>query len=183
MNNKAIKRLSILLITLLTIAVLPSRAGMCNSQADDHAKMELADMKEKKKKRVKKNKVATKKPAKKTVSTPAIKENGKKTSTKSKASKGKVEKGEASYYADKFHGRPTASGEKYNKKAMTAAHKTLPFGTKVRVTNISNGKKVDVIINDRGPFKAGRIIDLSRAAAEKIGLIQAGVTKVTVEIL
>lgn len=90
------------------------------------------------------------------------------------------QKGEASYYADKFHGRKTASGEIYNKADFTAAHRTLPFGTKIKVINLENGKSVIVRINDRGPFKHGRIIDLSRAAAEKIDLIRLGVTQVEI---
>jgi rare lipoprotein A len=97
--------------------------------------------------------------------------------------KGKTERGLASYYADKYHGRPTASGEIYNRRAMTAAHRTLPFGTRVRVTNQRNRKSVVVRINDRGPFVQGRIIDLSRAAAESVSMIRDGVVEVTVEIL
>ncbi len=97
---------------------------------------------------------------------------------------GKVLHGKATYYADKYHGRTTASGELYDKKKLTAAHRTLPFGTKVKVTNLANKKSVVVTINDRGPFgKQERIIDLSRAAAEKIDMIEAGVVEVTVEIL
>lgn len=90
------------------------------------------------------------------------------------------ERGEASYYADKFHGRPTASGEIYNKNDFTAAHRTLPFGTKVKVTNLKNGKSVVVRVNDRGPVKKTRLIDLSRAAAEKIDLIHSGVALVEI---
>ncbi len=89
--------------------------------------------------------------------------------------------GKASYYGDKFHGRPTASGAKYDKRKFTAAHRKLPFGTKLKVTNLNNGKSVIVEVNDRGPFSKGRIIDLSRAAAEKIGMIQAGVISVRIE--
>ncbi len=100
-----------------------------------------------------------------------------------KAKKTKVEKGEASYYADKFNGRQTASGETFSNKKLTAAHRTLEFGTVVKVTNQSNGKSVKVRINDRGPFKKGRIIDLSKAAAEKIDMVQSGVANVTVEII
>ncbi len=101
----------------------------------------------------------------------------------SSKSTGKVEKGQASYYADKFHGKATASGEKYDKTKLTGAHRTLAFGTVVRVTNTANGKSVDVRINDRGPFKAGRVVDVSRAAAEKLGMIQAGVINCTVEVI
>src|ERR1041384_7084097 len=77
--------------------------------------------------------------------------------------------GKASFYADKFEGAMTASGEKYKHSKKTGAHKTLPFGTKVRVTNLENNKTVDVVINDRGPYVEGRIIDLSRSAAEELG--------------
>ncbi len=104
-------------------------------------------------------------------------------SSSSSKSTGKVEKGQASYYADKFHGKATASGEKYDKTKLTGAHRTLAFGTVVRVTNTANGKSVDVRINDRGPFKAGRVVDVSRAAAEKLGMIQAGVINCTVEVI
>src|SRR5690242_909383 len=94
-----------------------------------------------------------------------------------------VKKGTASYYADKFHNRKTASGERYHKDSLTAAHKTLPFGTLVKVTNPATKKSVIVRINDRGPLKNGRSLDLSKAAAKKIGMIQAGLAKVEIEIL
>ncbi len=85
-----------------------------------------------------------------------------------------IGQGSASYYAAKFHGRRTASGESFDNNAMTAAHRTLPFGTMVRVTNPSTGASVVVRINDRGPFTRGRMIDVSRAAAEELGLIARG---------
>lgn len=91
--------------------------------------------------------------------------------------------GIASYYGKRFHGRTTANGERFNMRALTAAHKTLPFGTKVRVTNPRNGRSVVVRINDRGPYAGGRAIDLSRAAAEEIGLIRAGHGKVELEVV
>ncbi len=91
--------------------------------------------------------------------------------------------GYASWYGSRFHGRLTANGEVYDMNKLTAANKTLPFGTVVKVTNLENGKSVDVTINDRGPFVAGRIIDLSRAAAEAIGLMSMGVAKVRLHIL
>lgn len=91
--------------------------------------------------------------------------------------------GKASFYADRFEGLPTASGEKYRHNKLTAAHKTLPFGTKVRVTNLANKKLVEVVINDRGPYADGRIIDLSRSAAEALGFIQQGLAEVTIEVL
>ncbi len=83
-------------------------------------------------------------------------------------------RGSASYYAARFHGRRTASGEVFDNRAMTAAHRTLPFGSVVRVTNPANGASVVVRINDRGPFTRGRMIDVSRAAAEELGLIAPG---------
>lgn len=89
----------------------------------------------------------------------------------------------ASWYGPGFHGRRTASGERFNSQAMTAAHRTLPFGTKVRVHNPSNGKSVVVRINDRGPFHRGREIDLSHGAARAIGLTRSGVGTVTMVVL
>jgi rare lipoprotein A len=91
--------------------------------------------------------------------------------------------GQASYYADKFHGRKTASGERYNKKALTCAHRSLPFGTRLRVENLTNGKIVEVKVNDRGPYSRGRLIDVSRAAAERLGFIRAGTARVKVTVL
>ena len=93
-----------------------------------------------------------------------------------------VEEGVASFYADSLHGNPTASGETYNKRAKTAAHLTLPFDTRVKVTNLDNGKSVWVTINDRGPYADDRIIDLSRAAARKVDLVDAGTARVKLEI-
>ena len=92
------------------------------------------------------------------------------------------ERGKASYYADKYQGRKTASGQRLNNSAMTAAHKTLPFGTRVRDTNIKNGKTVDVVINDRGPFVRGRVIDLARAAFVKIEDLRMGLADVEVVV-
>jgi rare lipoprotein A len=86
--------------------------------------------------------------------------------------------GTASWYGPGFHGRTAASGETYNQNAMTAAHKTLPFGTKVKVVNQKTGKSVTVKINDRGPYHGGRVIDLSKAAASQLGIIKAGTGKV-----
>lgn len=91
-----------------------------------------------------------------------------------------VQTGKASYYANKFNGRKTASGQRFYNWKRTAAHKTLPFGTKVKVTNLRNGKTVKVRINDRGPFVAGRIIDLSRRAARKIDMVNEGVGNVKI---
>ncbi len=91
--------------------------------------------------------------------------------------------GKASFYADKFEGRPTASGEKYRHNKLTAAHKSLPFGTKVTVTNLSNNLTVEVVINDRGPYVDGRIIDLSKSAAEKLGFTNQGLADVQVLVI
>lgn len=91
--------------------------------------------------------------------------------------------GIASYYAAKFHGRRTASGEKFSSKLLTAAHLTLPFGTQLKVTNLRNMKSVIVRVNDRGPHVKGRIVDLSRAAAQAIGLIQTGTARVVLEVV
>lgn len=91
--------------------------------------------------------------------------------------------GKASYYADKFDGRQTSSGETFRNNRLTAAHKSLPFGTLVRVTNLKNNKQVVVRINDRGPYIAGRVIDLSKKAAEEIDMIKNGVVEVKLEVL
>ena len=93
-----------------------------------------------------------------------------------------VKEGEASYYSDELDGNKTASGEIYDKNALTAAHRSLPFGTRVMVTYLKTGKSVAVVINDRGPHAKNRIIDLSGAAAHKIGLTKAGHGKVRLEI-
>ncbi|MEA3274205.1 MAG: septal ring lytic transglycosylase RlpA family protein [Pseudomonadota bacterium] len=100
-----------------------------------------------------------------------------------KVSPGFTQKGIASYYSDKLHGRKTASGERYDKTAYTAAHRTLPLGTRVRVTNIKTGKSIELRINDRGPFVKGRIIDLSRRAARDLGMIRKGLGRVRVQVL
>ncbi len=95
-----------------------------------------------------------------------------------------VQTGMATWYGGRHHGGPTASGERFNKHAMTAAHRTLPMGTRVRVTNERNGRSVIVRINDRGPFgNKRRIIDVSEGAARKLGMIEAGVVPVRVEVL
>ena len=90
--------------------------------------------------------------------------------------------GRASWYGPKFHGKETASGETFDMQELTAAHRTLPFGTRVRVINEANGKSVVVRINDRGPFGGKRIIDLSRKAAEIIGIKAKGVARVKLEV-
>lgn len=89
--------------------------------------------------------------------------------------------GTASWYGPRFYGRKTASGEVFTKHALTAAHRTLPFGTKIRVTNERTGKSVVVKVNDRGPFSGNRVLDLSHAAADAIGMIESGLCKVKIE--
>ena len=96
---------------------------------------------------------------------------------------GAVAVGRASYYGDPYHGRPTANGETFDKNKITAAHRTLPFDTWVRVENHTNGRSVDVRINDRGPFVPGRIIDLSEAAARRVDMIRTGVAPVTLTVV
>ncbi|HYM82327.1 MAG TPA: septal ring lytic transglycosylase RlpA family protein [Candidatus Limnocylindria bacterium] len=91
--------------------------------------------------------------------------------------------GVASYYGASFHGRRTASGEAFDQRRLTAAHRTLPFDTRVRVTNLENGKQVVVRINDRGPVKRDRIIDLSYEAARQLGITQRGLARVRVRVL
>jgi rare lipoprotein A len=96
---------------------------------------------------------------------------------------GQTQTGKASFYADKFDGHPTASGEKYRHSKLTGAHKSLPFGTKVKVTNLSNNQTVEVVINDRGPYVDGRIIDVSKSAAEQLGFVNQGITEVKLEVI
>ena len=88
--------------------------------------------------------------------------------------------GKASWYGQRYHGRTTASGERFDMNAMTAAHRSLPFGTRVRVTNLANRRSVVLTINDRGPYAGGRIIDVSRRAAEILGMVRKGVVRVRV---
>lgn len=91
--------------------------------------------------------------------------------------------GVASYYADKFHGRKTASGERFDQSALTAAHRTLPMGTKILVTNRRNGSSVVVRVNDRGPHVKGRLLDLSKRAAQELHMGKSGVAYVQLEVL
>jgi rare lipoprotein A len=93
------------------------------------------------------------------------------------------DKGTASWYGKKFHGRRTANGERFDMYALTAAHRTLPFGSIVQVTDLENGGSVKVRINDRGPFTGGRIIDLSYAAAKKLRMVDRGVAQVKVTLI
>ena len=98
---------------------------------------------------------------------------------------GRVQRGKAVFYGGKWHGRKTASGERFNKHAMTAAHRKLPLGTRVRVTNLANGRSVVLRINDRGPWgkDRSRIIDVSEDAAKKLGFFDDGWARVTIEVL
>lgn len=96
---------------------------------------------------------------------------------------GQVIRGFASYYSDDFIGRKTANGEIYSKNKYTAAHRTLPFGTKLKVTNLRNSKFVFVVVNDRGPFISGRVLDLSYSAAAQLDMIKDGVAEVEIEII
>jgi rare lipoprotein A len=96
---------------------------------------------------------------------------------------GAIEEGIASWYGRPFHGRRTASGEVYDMEAATAAHPSLPFGTRVRVHNLETGRATVLRINDRGPFVRGRIIDVSRRGARELGLLEPGIARVRVEIL
>ncbi len=89
----------------------------------------------------------------------------------------------ASYYGDRFHGRLTASGERFNMNNLTAAHRTLRFGTQVTVTNKANGRSIAVTINDRGPYIKGRSIDLSKGAAKELGMIGSGVARVQIAVV
>ena len=95
--------------------------------------------------------------------------------------RGYNETGTASYYGSRHHGKRTASGEPFNQHGLTAAHRSLPFGSRVLVTNLANDRSVVVRINDRGPHTRGRLIDLSRAAAEKIGMLRSGTARVRVQ--
>ena len=96
---------------------------------------------------------------------------------------GWTQQGVASWYGPGFHGRPTASGEPYDMEAMTAAHPSLPLGTRVRVTVLTTGRRTDLRVNDRGPFTKGRVLDVSRAAARRLGFLQRGTARVRIEVL
>lgn len=123
-------------------------------------------------------------PAAKTVGTTSVSRQVIKTSYSLPDVKAKVaQSGVASYYGPGFHGRRTANGETFNMNAMTAAHRTLPFGTKLKVTNLANGKSAIVRVNDRGPYAHGRILDLSVAAAKQIGSTGSGTARVTLEVV
>ena len=94
-----------------------------------------------------------------------------------------AEEGIASYYADAFHGNTTANGETFDMYKFTAAHRTLPLGTKVRVKNLDNGRSIILRINDRGPYIEGRLIDVSYAVAKQLGIVESGTAHVRVEVL
>jgi rare lipoprotein A len=117
-------------------------------------------------------------PVYRSMSNPAIAQSGQATEKTTESITGT-----ASYYADKFHGRKTANGEIFNMHDLTAAHKTLPFGTIVRVTNLGNNKSVKLRINDRGPFVKDRIIDVSLAAAKELDMLGSGTAEVRIDII
>jgi rare lipoprotein A len=96
---------------------------------------------------------------------------------------GSSDEGMISFYAGEFHGRKTANGETFDKNALTAAHRTFPFGTRLRVTNLDNGKSVEVRVNDRGPFAKGRILDVSLKAAKKLEMVGKGTARAKVEVV
>jgi rare lipoprotein A len=96
---------------------------------------------------------------------------------------GHVQKGIASYYHDSLHGRKTASGQVYNKHRLSAAHKTLPLGTRIQVTDAKTGRSIVVRVNDRGPFVKGRIVDLSKEAAKELGIVDRGIARVDLKVL
>lgn len=102
---------------------------------------------------------------------------------KARTKKAKRESGVASYYGPEFAFRRTASGEMFDPKDMTAAHRTLPFGTRIRVTNLGNGRRVVLRVNDRGPYRKGRVVDVSHAAARKLGFSQRGIARVRIDVL
>lgn len=104
-------------------------------------------------------------------------------STNTPSLRGEIWYGNASWYGRRFHGKKTSNGEKFNKNKLTAAHKTLPFNTRVLVTSLKNNKSVIVRINDRGPFVGDRIIDLSEAAAKELGLKDQGVTSIRMRVV
>lgn len=133
--------------------------------------------------------VSKAKPAQQIAAKHSVKHSVKKSKSPHKAKIAKIaaiapaSKGVAAIYADRFNGRKTSSGQRFSQRALTAAHKTLPLGTTVRVTNVRNNQSVDVVVNDRGPWHKGRVIDLSAAAAGKIGMLRAGVALVKLEIV
>lgn len=96
---------------------------------------------------------------------------------------GFIQEGIASYYGSGHHGRRTASGAIFDEHQLTAAHRTLPFGTQVRVTNLDNGRRITLVVTDRGPFKKGRVIDVSSRAARDLGFLRAGIARVRVEAI
>ena len=103
--------------------------------------------------------------------------------TPATTSAGAGETGLAAVYSDRLNGHRTANGKRYHRNELTAAHKTLPFGTRVKVTNSKNGKSVELVINDRGPRQSGRVLDISPAAAKALGISRHGMAEVSVEVL
>lgn len=103
--------------------------------------------------------------------------------SKAKADTGVYQTGMASWYGAAHHGKKTASGERFNMHGLTAAHRKLPLGTMVKVTNVANGKSVVVKVNDKGPFHGNRVLDLSKGAAQKLDMLKSGTAKVAIEVL
>lgn len=173
------KIVTLLLAGFLTFSSLNSLASTKSTKAKSSISTKKQTTTKVIKKAVKSSKKVTQKVAKKgkTIKKKSVKELHKHTTRKH------FQTGVASYYANKFNGRRTANGERFSNAKMTAAHRTLPFGTLVEVTNLRNGRSVIVRINDRGPYAHARVLDLSSAAAKKIGMHHSGVAKVKIAIL
>ena len=118
-----------------------------------------------------------------TVTAPPRVEDRKADPGKAEPRKARIERGRVSHYGNDFAGRKTASGETFDPEALTMAHRTLPFGTRVRVTNVENKRSVELVVNDRGPFVEGRIADVSEAAARALGMVADGVVDAVVEVV
>lgn len=171
------KILTLLFVGLLTFSSLNSWASTKSIEIKPNIST---------KKKVTAKKVAniTKKASSKVIKKKAVKKKSAQKQKKYKtASRKYFQTGIASYYANMFNGRRTANGEIFSNKKMTAAHRTLPFGTLIEVTNLRNGRSVIVRINDRGPYVHPRVVDLSSAAAKKIGMYHSGIAKVKIAIL
>ncbi|MFA9500733.1 septal ring lytic transglycosylase RlpA family protein [Mannheimia sp. E30BD] len=174
------KIVTLLLAGLLTFSSLNSLAATKNTKA----KSSISTKKQTASKAIKKTAKTAKKVTAKAVKkeTAAIKKQSPKNLHKQVTSK-HFQTGVASYYANKFNGRRTANGEIFSNAKLTAAHKTLPFGTLIEVTNIRNGRSVIVRVNDRGPYAHARVVDLSSAAAKKIGMHHSGIAKVKIAVV
>ncbi|MDD0824311.1 septal ring lytic transglycosylase RlpA family protein [Mannheimia sp. AT1] len=173
------KIVTLLLAGFLTFSSLNSFAATKDAKTKSNISTKKQTTSKVTKKAVKTSKKATKKVVKKssTVKKKSAKELHKNPTRKY------FQTGIASYYANKFNGRRTANGEIFSNAKMTAAHRTLPFGTLIEVTNLRNGRSVIVRINDRGPYIHPRVVDLSSAAAKKIGMHHSGIARVKIDIL